>query len=142
MFKYGDEMFAQAKRVPEEVGALATAVDGVELTKQRAVRTRARPSAPGCIQTQQTTAWPSDDLNFVGVSGRAPAKHRVERVALDWPIASLRRRQGEANDAIGRHGARPPLCAREQRLIGLARGDRDDLGFFRSAPVRAAGTLG
>jgi hypothetical protein len=82
-----------------------------------------------CVQTQQPAPWPSDDLNLVGVRGRATAKHRVERVALDRPVTSVRDRQDVAHDTLGRHAARPPVCAREQRLIGLTLGDRDRLGL-------------
>jgi len=125
----GHEVLAQPERVPEEIGALTTAVERLDPTEQRAIRACARPSAPGRVQTQQPAPWPSDDLNLVGVRGRAAAKHRVERVALDRPVASVRDRQDVAHDALGRHAARPPLCAREQRLIRLALGDGDRLGF-------------
>jgi hypothetical protein len=63
------------------------------------------------------------------VSGRAPAKHRVERVALDGPVASLRDRQDVPHDAFRRHAACSPLCARKKRLIGLVLGNGDCFGF-------------
>ena len=98
-------------------------------TEQRAVRACARSAAAGRVQTQQSTAWPADDLNLVRVGRRAAAKHRIERVALDRPVASVRDRQDVAHDALGRHAARPPVRAREQRLIGLALGDGDRVGL-------------
>jgi len=125
----GDEVLAQAERISEEIGALATAVERLDPTEQRAVGASARPTAPGRVQTQQPAPWPSDDLNLVSVGGRAAAKHRVERVALDRPVASVRDRQDVAHDALGRDAARPSLRAREERLIGLALGDGDRLGF-------------
>src|SRR5881628_3352862 len=79
VFEDGDEVLAQAERVPEEVGAFATALQWLDPTEQRAVRACVRPSAPGRVQTQQSAPWPSDDLNLVGVRRRAAAKHRVER---------------------------------------------------------------
>lgn len=125
MLEDGDEVLAQAERVPEEIGALATAIERLDPSEQRAVGACARPSTPGCIQTQQPAPWPSDNLNLVCVSGRAPAKHRVERVALDRPVASVRHRQDVPHDAFRRHAACPPLCAREQRLIRIAFGEID-----------------
>jgi hypothetical protein len=135
-------MLAQAKRVPKEVSALATTVEGFDPTEQRAVRTHARPAAPSGIQTQQAAPRPSDDLNLVGVSGRAPTKHRVERVTLNRPVASVCDRQDVAHDAIGRHGARPPLGAREQRLLSLVLGDGDCLEFDPSAQSPRGGGHG
>ena len=120
-------MLAQAERAPEKIGALATALDRLDPTEQRAIRAGARPKAPGRVQTQQPATWPPDNLNLVRVSGRAAAKHRLERVALDGPVASARDRQHVAHDALGRHAARPPVRAREQRLVGLALGGGDAL---------------
>ena len=129
----GDKVLAQAERVPDEIGALATTVDRLDPTEQRAVRVCGRSTAPGRVQTQQPARWPLDDLNLVGASRRAAAKHRVERVALDRPVASVRDRQDVAHDALGRNAAGPPMRAREQRLIGLALGDGDRLGFRPTA---------
>jgi len=129
----GDEVLAQAERVPDEIGALATGVDRFDPPEQRAVRACVRPTAPRRVQTQQPTRWPSEDLNLVRVSRRAAAKHRVERVALHRPVASVRDRQDVAHDALGRDAARPSLRAREERLIGLALGDGDRLGFRPTA---------
>ena len=90
MLEDGDDVLAQAERVPEEVGALATTVDRLDPAEQRAVRARARPTPPRGVQTQRPAPWPSDDLNLIGVRGGAAANHRVERVALDRPVASVR----------------------------------------------------
>jgi len=125
----GDDVLAQAERAPEKIGALATAVERLGATEQCAIRTCVRLTAPGRVQTQQPAAWPSDDLNLVDVSGRAAAKHCVERVALDRPVASVRDRQDVAHEVLGRHAACPPVRAREQCLIGLALGDGDWLGL-------------
>src|SRR5262245_20100279 len=125
MLEDRDEVLAQAKRVAEEVGALATAVEGLESTQQRAVRTCVRPSAPGCIQAHQSASWSVDDLNLVSTSGRAPAKHRLKRVALDRPVAAMRDRQYVAYYPIRRQTAGPPLRTGEQDLISLTLGDRD-----------------
>ena len=122
-------MLAQSERAPEEIGAVTTAIERLDPTQQRAVRACARPAAPGRVQTQQPAPWTSDDLNLVRVRGRAAAKHRFERVALDGPVASLRDRQDVAHDALGRHASRPSARAREQRLVGLALGDGDRLGL-------------
>ena len=129
MLEDGDEVLAQAERIPKEIGALATAVEGLDPTEQRAVRECARPAAAGRVQTERPAARPPDISNLVRVSGRASAKHRVERVALDRPVASVRDRQDVAHDALGRHAARPPVRTREQRLIGLAGGDGDRVGL-------------
>ena len=125
----GHEVLAQPERAPEEIGALATAVERLDPTEQRAVRPCARSAAAGRVQTQKSTPGSPDDPNLVGVSGRAATKHRVERVAVHRPIASARDRQDVAHDHLGRHAARPPVRAREQRLIGLALGGGDRLGL-------------
>jgi hypothetical protein len=39
----GDEVLAQAERVPEEIGELATAVERLDRSEQHAVRTCPRP---------------------------------------------------------------------------------------------------
>src|SRR5204862_1162968 len=57
----GDQVFAQPERVPQEVGAVATAVERFASAKQRTVRTCARASAPGAVQTRQPARWSSDD---------------------------------------------------------------------------------
>ena len=129
VFEDGDQVLAQPERVPEEIGAFTTAVERLDPTEQRAVGACARPTAPGSVQTQQPAPWPPDDLNLVGVGGRAAAKHRLECVALDRPVAALRDRQDVADDLLRRHAASPPLCAREERLIGLALGDGDLVGL-------------
>jgi hypothetical protein len=74
VFEDGDKMLAQAERIPEEVGALTTAVKGLNPAEQRAVRAGARLSTSCRIEPQQPAPWPSDNLNLVGVRGRAPAE--------------------------------------------------------------------
>jgi hypothetical protein len=124
-----DQVLAQPERVPEEIGALATAVERLDSAEQRAVRACTRPLTASCVQTQRPDPWPPDDLNLVRVCGRASAKHRLEGIALDRPVASVRDRQDVAYDPFGRHATRPPVCAREQRLIGLTLGDGHRLGL-------------
>jgi hypothetical protein len=116
----GDEVLTQTKRVPQEIGTLTTAVERFDATQQRSVRLCARTTAPCRVQSQQVLARSSDDLNLVGMAGRAAAKHRVERVALDRPVSSVRDRQDVPYDPLGRHAARSPLCVCEQSLMGLA----------------------
>jgi hypothetical protein len=71
----------------------------------------ATPRRLVAYRPQQPAPWPFDDLNLVGVRGRAPAKHRVERVALDRPITSARDRQDVQHDGFERHAAGAPLGA-------------------------------
>jgi hypothetical protein len=114
-------VLTEPERVPEEVWAFATAVERLDLTKQRPVRPCERPPAPSSVQTQYLAAtWSLKDLNLVCMSGCAAAQHRVERLALDRPVGSGCDRQHVAHDALGRHAACPPVSAREQRLISLA----------------------
>lgn len=88
---------------------------------------RARPTAPRRVQTQPRAARPTDDLNLVRVSRRAAAKHRLESVSLDWPVAALRDRQDVPNDALRRHPGGPAMRTSEQDLISLTT-DRDRVG--------------
>src|ERR1700730_1653671 len=90
VLEHGDEVLAQAERVPEKIGALATAVERIHPPEKRPVRARARATASGRVQTQPQAAWPSDDLNLVRVRRRAATKHRLEGVALDRPGGSRR----------------------------------------------------
>ena len=129
MLQDGEEVLAQAERVPEEIGALATAVERLDPAQQGAVRTCAGTTTPGRVQAHQPAPRPRDDLNLVGAGGRIATKHRVERVALDRPVASLRDRQNVAHDALGRHAARLPVRAPEQRLPGLALTGRGRAGL-------------
>jgi hypothetical protein len=77
--------------------------------------------------------WPSDDLNLVRVTRRAAPKQCVERVTLNGPVGSVRDRQHLARDELGWHTACPPLCAREQRLIGFTFGTGNRFGLKCSA---------
>jgi hypothetical protein len=61
----GDEVLAQAKRVPKEIGALATAIERLDPPEQRAVGACARSATSGGIQSHQPAPWPSDNLNLV-----------------------------------------------------------------------------
>jgi hypothetical protein len=125
----GDEVLAQSERTPDEVGTLAAALDGFDAAEQRAVRARARSVAAGPVQTQQSTAGAPHDSNVVRAGRRTATKHGVERVPLDRPVASGSDRQHVPNDRLRRHGARPPVRAHEQRLIGLGLGDGARLGL-------------
>ena len=129
MLEHGDQVLAQAKRVPDEIRTVATANEWLDPIKPRAIRACTRVTAPRGVQTQHTPTRPPDDLNLVGVDRRAAAKYRLERFALNRPVASACDRKDVPHDALSRHAPGPPLCAREQRLIRLALGNRSWVGL-------------
>ena len=75
-----------------------------------------RASHGAASRTAQDPApRPLDDLNLVRTSGRAPPKHRVERLALDGPVTSTSDRQHVTHDVSG--GSTPVRrCARASRV--------------------------
>src|SRR5439155_24646093 len=105
--KHGDEVFAQPQRVPDEIGALATAVERIELTEQRPVRSCARASSSRRVQTQPQAAWLFDDLNRVAVRGCATRNHWIDGCTVDPPVRARRKRKNQALDALRPHATGP-----------------------------------
>ncbi|HUY59592.1 MAG TPA: hypothetical protein VMV16_07775 [Solirubrobacteraceae bacterium] len=116
------EVLAETQGTPEEIGAVAASVEWIELTEQHAVRPRARSAATGGVEAQHLVPWPCRDLDIIDMSGGATTQDRLERLALNRPVASSRDREDVAHDAIGRQATCSPMRARQQRLVGLALG--------------------
>src|SRR2546425_8097405 len=81
------------------------AEDGIRDKLVTGVQTCALPISPRGVQTQHTPTRPPDNLNLVGVDRRAAAKYRLERFALNRPVASACDRKDVPHE-IGRASCR------------------------------------
>ena len=133
VFQNDQDVLADAEGVFEEVGAIATTIDGIDAKQGRSIRPRGGPGAAGEVETKKPPACgPSLDVEVFSLDRVQPAGESVHRIRPSRPFLGRDTGEHVADDQRGWNLAGLASMAREQlsKSLGLV-----DWGFEFSSGV-------